>query len=41
MRLAKDFAKNPELAEELFEQAKENAMNTYNYYKELAEHCNF
>ncbi len=35
------LAKNEELALELFEQSKENAMNTYNYYKSLSEKCDF
>jgi pyruvate-ferredoxin/flavodoxin oxidoreductase len=35
------LAKNEELANELFEQSKENAMNTYNYYKSLSEKCDF
>ena len=35
------LAKNEELATELFEQSKENAMNTYNYYKSLSEKCDF
>ena len=26
---------------ELFEQAKQNAKDTYNHYKSLAEKCNF
>jgi pyruvate-ferredoxin/flavodoxin oxidoreductase len=32
-------AKNEELANELFEDAKRNATNTYNYYKQLSEKC--
>ncbi len=35
------LAKNEELALELFEQSKENAINTYNYYKSLSEKCDF
>ena len=35
------LAKDPELAQELFEEAKKNAMDTYNYYKMLSENCVF
>ena len=35
------ITKNAELAEELFEESKQNAMNTYNYYKKLSEECTF
>lgn len=35
------LAKNEELALELFEDSKKNAMNTYNYYKSLSEKCEF
>jgi len=34
------LARDEELANELFEQAKKNAKDTYNYYKSLAEECN-
>ena len=34
-------AKNPDLANELFEESKQNAINTYNYYKSLSEKCEF
>ena len=35
------LAKDEELANELFEQAKQNAKDTYNHYKSLAEKCDF
>lgn len=35
------LAKDEELALELFEQAKQNAKDTYNHYKMLAEKCDF
>jgi len=35
------IAKDPDLAQELFEEAKKNAMDTYNYYKMLSEKCVF
>ena len=35
------LAKDEELALELFEQAKQNAKDTYNHYKSLAEKCDF
>lgn len=35
------LAKNEELALELFEDAKKNAMDTYNHYKSLSEHCDY
>ncbi|MGN0961818.1 MAG: pyruvate:ferredoxin (flavodoxin) oxidoreductase [Christensenellales bacterium] len=35
------FAKNEELARELFEEAKQNAKDTYNHYKMLSEKCDF
>jgi len=35
------LAKDEELANELFEQSKKNAMDTYNFYKSLAEKCEF
>ena len=35
------LARNEELAMELFEEAKKNAMDTYNHYKMLSEQCNF
>ena len=31
------IARDPELAQELFEGAKQNAKETYNYYKSLSE----
>jgi pyruvate-ferredoxin/flavodoxin oxidoreductase len=33
------LAKDEELAQELFEDAKLNAQKTYNYYKQLSEKC--
>ena len=33
--------KDPDLANKLFEESKENAIHTYNYYKSLAEKCEF
>ena len=35
------LAKDEELAKELFEQSKQNAIDTYNHYKALAEKCDF
>ena len=35
------ITKDSELAHELFEQAKQNAKDTYNHYKLLAEKCDF
>ena len=35
------LAKNEELALELFEESKQNALDTYNHYKALAEKCDF
>lgn len=35
------LAKDEELANELFEEAKQNAIDTYNHYKMLAEKCDY
>jgi len=35
------LAKDEELANELFEESKQNAMATYNHYKSLADKCDF
>ena len=35
------LAKDEELANELFEEAKQNAIHTYNHYKMLAEKCDY
>ena len=35
------LAQDEDLAKELFEQSKQNAIDTYNHYKSLAEKCDF